>query len=95
MISSQHVELDRNMAASALLAPREVVEPLETDDPALPVLDQYDVVTDLLADRLLAGILEPDRERVARPIVIDPYFVQRSRPFLMLWVKYAVITKRS
>src|SRR5579883_2074417 len=61
------------MRAAVLLSVREIIQPLESDDSASVVLDQYHVVIDLFADRLLARIVEPDGQRIARPIVVNAY----------------------
>src|SRR5438132_13038620 len=80
MSLSEHVNLDRDVGPSISLAGREVVQPLEADDATFLILDQDDIVADLLADRLLGGIIEPDRDRIAGSIVINPDSVHGSCP---------------
>src|SRR5438270_4350308 len=78
------MNLDRNVRTSTVARWRLVVQPFKANDSALMVFDQDDVVADFLADRLLARIIKPDRDRIARSIVVDPYFVHNSCPFFKI-----------
>src|SRR5205807_1808211 len=77
-----------------LLLAAEVIQTLEADDPAAPVLHEHYVIGDFLADRLFLRVAKPDGKRVSGPIVVDSHLVHRSFPFLSARVKYADITKR-
>ena len=51
---------------------RAVMQQFEANDTTVRVLHQDDLVGGLLADRLLGGIVEPDRERM--PFGVMDYF---------------------
>jgi len=67
----EDVYLDRNVFPSAELASREEIQPLEADDSTFDIFDQDDIIADFLANRLFSWIIEPDRDRVAGPVVVN------------------------
>src|SRR5262249_26963709 len=82
-----HLEFDGKRRTLTLLLAGQIVQPLAADHASPAILHEYHIISDFLANGLLRRIIKPDRQRVARPIIVNSHFVHRSVPLFMLLVK--------